>query len=224
MSRPKQVGLLTVFAIVLWAGEASAMYTPNPAGRWEPYRFFLAGDFQFNYKDMDPGGSIDNMVGFFARPTFSIAQNVVLYGMLGVQTADKLDTGFAGGVGLQGAYVLPRAREWAIGGSFQYLHWDSDFSHPNCSPSGRCPAPRSINWDEFQFAPAVSYSIRTAPQLTPYAGMLFDFVDAHASISERNPVGLLFGANFDPSPHVRLDGQFRVISETGLLLSVGYLF
>ncbi len=207
-----------VLAAVVWASGAAAMYTPNPAGRWDPNHFFLAGDFQFNSsKDLDVDHShtsVDNMAGFFVRPSYSIARNVVLYGRLGFQGADHVDTGFAGGFGVQGAYVLPRARAWAIGASFDYLHWSSDFSHSDTN----------IDWNEFQFAPAVSYRIPTVPTLTPYAGMLFDFVDAHDGISERDPVGLLLGLNFDPTREVRLDFQFRAVTETGFLLSAGYRF
>jgi hypothetical protein len=199
---------------LLWAASAMAMYTPNPAGRWEPGRFTLAGDFQFNSsKDLDPGGSVDNMAGFFIRPSYSIIRNLVVYARLGFQTADNVDTGFAGGFGVQGAYVLPGAREWAIGGSFDYLHWSGDLPHG-----------RDIDWNEFQFAPAVSYNIPQLPQLTPYAGMLFDFVDAVSPISEDDPVGILFGTNWDATPEVRLDAQFRGVNETGFFFSVAYIF
>ncbi len=47
---------------------------------------------------------------------------------------------------------------------------------------------------------------------------------ARRSGSQRDPVGLLFGTNFDPTPHVRFDGQVRVVSETGFFFSVGYVF
>ncbi len=202
-------------SIFLWVTSAEALYTPNPAGRWTPQRFFLAGDFQYNTsKDLDPGGEVEDMAGFFVRPSYSLAPNVAVYGRLGIQTADDLDTGFAGGFGIQGAYELPGARQWAIGGSFDFLHWSADFEHTDAN----------IDWNEFQIAPAVSYKIPQAPTLTPYAGLLFDFVDARGPLSESDPVGLLFGLNFDPSPHVRLDGQVRVVSETGFLLSAGYLF
>lgn len=220
MNRGK-LGAVTIISVLSWATGALGMYTPNPAGRWAPQRFFLAGDFQINDKDVQ-GGSIDSMAGFFIRPTYSVARNVVVYGMLGVQTADHLDSGFAGGFGVQGAYVFPGAREWAVGGSFGFLHWDSDFTH-DCHHN-ICPDGKNIDWNEFQFAPAVSYQIPTLPEMTPYAGMLFDFVDARDGISESDPVGLLFGTNVDPNRHLRLDGQFRVISETGFFFSVGYLF
>lgn len=210
---------ITVAAVMFFgAGSAAAMYTPNPAGRWAPQHFFLAGDFQFNSSkdlDIDHDGTahVHDMFGAFVRPSYSIARNIVVYGRLGFQTANDIDTGFAGGFGVQGAYVLPGAPEWAIGGSFDFMHWSADFSHSNTD----------VDWNEFQLAPAVSYKIPRIPTLTPYAGLLFDFVDAHQS-SQSDPVGLLFGTNFDPTPHVRLDGQFRVVNETGFFFSVGYLF
>jgi hypothetical protein len=210
--------IVAVMLLLLWAGDAAAMYTPNPAGRWAPQRFFLAGDFQFNRKDLDidNGGTerIHDIVGMFARPSYSIARNLVVYGRVGFQSANEIDTGFAGGFGVQGAYVLPEAPEWAFGGSLDYLYWSADFSG-----SGR-----NIDWNEFQLAPAVSYHIPAIPSLTPYVGLLADFVDARSSLSESDPFGLLFGTNFDPSPHIRLDGQLRVATETGVLLSIGYLF
>ena len=36
---------LGVLAVLIQSLPALAMYTPNPAGRWEPNHFFLAGDF-----------------------------------------------------------------------------------------------------------------------------------------------------------------------------------
>jgi hypothetical protein len=215
--------------IAVWAGRAAAMYTPNPAARWAPQHFFLAGDFQFNDKDLNHGGEIKDMTGFFARPSYSVARNVAIYGLLGFQTAQDVDTGFAGGFGVQGAYVLPRARAWAIGGSFQFLHWASNFSS-RCvdrDAFGFCTAAvggDNLDWNEFQLTPAVSYRIPTAPGITPYAGMLLDFVDARDSIHESDPVGLLLGTNIDVGWHLRLDAQLRVASETGFLLSVGYMF
>jgi hypothetical protein len=204
---------------LLWTGVAGAMYAPNPAGRWAPDHFFLAGDFQFNSsKDLDTGGgdshSLDTMAGFFVRPSYSIARNIVIYGRLGFQSADTVDTGFAGGFGVQGAYEIPGARAWAIGGAFDYMHWSGDIEHGG----------PSINWNEFQLSPAVSYKIPTLPELTPYGGLMFDFVDARDSLSESNPVGLLMGMNIDPNPHLRLDAQVRVVTETGFAFSIGYLF
>lgn len=207
--------LLATSVLLLSAGTASAVYTPNPAGRWAPQRFFLAGDFQFNVdKDLDkPRVQLDDTVGFFVRPAYSVAPNLMLYGRLGFQDADKLKTGFAAGFGAQGAYVLPRAPEWAIGGSFDFLFWDT-------KPKGAFSP--SVEWVEFQVAPAVSYNIPRVPELTPYAGLLFDFLSG--DVNQSDPVGLLFGTNFDPTNHVRLDAQFRVISETGFFLSAGYMF
>lgn len=196
---------------VLSATNAAAMSTPNPAGRWDPQRFILAGDFQFNgSKDLDHGGEVNNMAGFFVRPAFSIVRNVVVYGRLGFQTADQVDLGFAGGFGIQGAYEFPADRHWAVGGSFDYLHWSGDLADSH-----------DIDWNEFQLTPAVSYAFE---QFTPYAGLMLDFVDGHDSISQDDPVGLLFGTNWDPTPHLRLDAQVRVISETGFFVSFGYLF
>lgn len=208
-------GLLVMGCLLLSAGTASAVYTPNPAGRWAPQRFFLAGDFQFNAdKDLDkPRGQLDDTVGFFVRPAYSVARNLMLYGRVGFQDSDGLDTGFAAGFGIQGAYPLPRAPEWAIGGSFDFLFWDTERQGGSS---------RNIDWVEFQFAPAVSYNIPQVPQLTPYAGFLFDFLAG--DVGEDDPVGMIFGTNFDPTNRVRLDAQFRVISETGFFLSAGYLF
>jgi len=190
-----------------------AMYTANPAGRWPSQRFFLAGDFQYVDKDLAPGGKISDGVGFFVRPGFSIAPNVVVYGRLGVQTADNVDAGFAGGFGVQGAYVIPSAPEFAVGAAADFLYWDGGLENGH-----------SIDWLEFQLAPAVSYNIPPVPELTPYAGILFDFVEARGSIGESDPVGMLFGTNFDPTDQLRFNAQFRVISETGFFLSVGYIF
>ena len=218
MKRSERTGIIAAMLLFLLAGDAAAMYTPNPAGRWAPQRFFLAGDFQFNRKDLDVDNGdterIHDIVGMFVRPSYSIARNLVVYGRLGFQTANHIDTGFAGGFGVQGAYVLPAAPEWALGGAFDFLHWSGDFSG-----SGR-----NIDWNEFQLAPAVSYQIPSVRTLTPYVGLLADFVDARGSHSESDPVGLLFGTNFDPSPHVRLDGQIRVANETGVFFSVGYVY
>ncbi len=216
MTRKLQV--LTALALLITTHTAFALYTPNPAGRWEPNRFTLAGDFQFNSeKGIDfpnsASANLNDMVGVFVRPGYSIARNVIIYGRLGFQDADGVDTGFAGGFGVQGAYVLPGAPAWAIGGAFDYIHWAADISHTGTN----------IDWNEFQLTPAVSYKVKEVPGLTPYAGLMLDFVDARNQ-SESDPVGLAFGTNFDPNPHLRLDGQIRVISETGFSFSVAYIF
>jgi ketosteroid isomerase-like protein len=125
-----------------------------------------------------------------------------------------VDAGLAVGFGVQGAYVFPRAPAWAIGGSFDYLHWSADFE--NGGPS--------IDWNEFQLAPAVSYRIPSVPEFTPYAGLMFDFVDARDPLREDDPVGFLVGTNIDPTPNVRLDIQVRAVSELGFFFSAGYLF
>jgi hypothetical protein len=201
----------TAVALFVWVATAQAMYTPNPAGRWAANRFFLAGDFEYDStKDLDGGGELDDKVGFFARPAYTIAPNVILYGRLGVADANHLDSGFAGGFGVQGAYVLPRAPEWAIGGAFDFVYWDTG------APGG------DLSYVEYQFAPAVSYNIPKVPQLTPYAGVLFDFLSS--DFGEDDPVGMVFGTNFDPSDRVRLDAQFRVVNETGFYFSAGYMF
>ncbi len=206
-----RVWLLGVGGILLAASSASAMYTPNPAGRWAPNRFFLAGDFQFNTsKDLDGGGELEDQTGLFVRPAYSIAPNVVLYGRIGFQDAKRLDAGFAAGFGIQGAYVLPAAPQWAIGGAFDFVYWDTGDRFDN------------LSYVEYQFSPAVSYNIPQIPQLTPYAGLMFDFLGS--DFGEDNPVGMVFGTNFDPTNRVRLDAQFRVVSETGFLLSAGYMF
>jgi hypothetical protein len=228
MMRRFAVVLPAALACVLWAVAAGGMYTPNPAGRWVPNRFFLAGDFQYNAsKDIKVGNDtveLQDMVGLFVRPSYSIVRNLVAYGRLGFQQSDvkgapSIDAGFAGGAGIQGAYEFPGAPEWALGGSFDYLHWSGD----QCTAPS-CNATRNIDWDEFQFAPAISLHPNRLPVLTPYFGLLFDFVDARNSISESDPVGLLIGTNIDPTPHVRLDLQLRIVNETGFVLSAGYLF
>lgn len=207
--------IAAVFVFLVSSSTAFALYTPNPAGRWAPGRFFLAGDFEFDgSKDLNHGGSIDNIVGFYARPAFSVAKHVMIYGRFGFRDSDSTDAGAAVGFGVQGAYVLPRAQEWAIGGAFDFLYWDADLS----------PRGPNIQWKEFQFSPAVSYNIPRYTQLTPYGGLAFDFVDARGSTKEDKPVGMLFGINFDPTNVVRLDAQVRVINETGFFFSGGYLF
>ncbi len=211
MKRGMRAWFIGVAGILVWATSASALYTPNPAGRWAPGHFFLAGDLMYNSsKDLDGGGEIKDQVGFFARPAFSIAPNVMLYGRLGFMDAKGLDSGFAGGFGVQGAYILPRAPEWAIGGSFDFVYWDTGSRNVN------------LTYVEYQFSPAVSYNIPSIPQLTPYAGMLFDFLAS--DFDEDKPFGMVFGTNYDPSNRVRLDAQFRVVNETGFYFSAGYLF
>ena len=211
MRRISKAVFLVVTFLTLTATQAAAIYTPNPAGRWDANRLFIAGDLQYNGdKDLDPNGEIDDAVGLFVRPSYAFAPNAVVYGRLGFQDADHIDAGFAIGVGLQAAWELPNATDWAIGGSFDYLYWDLE--------SGNSDA----DYHEIQFAPAVSYNIPQLREVTPYAGIMADFlVD---DLEEDNPVGLLFGSNFDVGEHVRFDAQFRVISENGLFLSAGYLF
>lgn len=207
-------GLTTMLAaavLLVGAASAPAMYTPNPAGRWAPQRFFLAGDFMWNEKDLDGGGEIDSAVGAFVRPAYSIAPNVMLYGRIGMQDADDLDTGFAGGFGAQGAYIFPQAPEWAVGGAFDFMWWDTE---------GRGGG--DFDYKEFQISPAVSYNVPQAPQFTPYGGMMFDFLEG--DVEEDDPVGLLLGTNFDASSRFRLDAQIRLVSETGFFFSAGYLF
>lgn len=214
-NRSFRLSAVCVVALLSWVSTAAAMYTPNPAGRWAAQRFFLAGDFQFIAdKDLDPAGEIEDVAGFFVRPGYSLMRDFVVYGRLGFQTADHVDTGVAAGFGVQGAYVLPQAPAWAIGGSFDYLHWAGEISRTD----------RSIDWNEFQLAAAASYQPPTLPALNPYAGLLLNFVDGRGSVSEGDPIGLLFGASFEPAPQFRLDGQFRLISETGLFMSLAYLF
>lgn len=209
----KRIVILAALAGSLAVADvARAVYTPNPAGRWSPDHFFLAGDFQFHEKDLDPRGELDDVTGFFVRPGYSIAPNVMLYGRLGAQEADGLDMGFAAGFGVQGAYVLPRAPEWAIGGAFDFLWWDADRDR------GR----GDIDYTEFQVTPAVSYNIPRLPELTPYAGFSLDFLGG--DLDEDDPFGLVFGTNFDLQPSWRFDAQFRVIHETGFFVSAGYLF
>jgi hypothetical protein len=211
MRSGRNIWLAVAGAVLAGATSASAIYTPNPAGRWAPQRFFLAGDFQYNdKKDLDGGGEINDQIGTFVRPAYSIAPNVMIYGRLGFMDADRLDTGFAGGFGVQGAWVLPRAPEWAIGGAFDFVYWDT---------GGRAG---NLSYVEYQFTPAVSYNIPQVPQLTPYAGISFDFLAS--DFDEDNPVGPVFGINYDPTNRVRLDAQFRAVTETGFLLSAGYMF
>jgi len=211
MKSGMRVWFIGVAGILIGATSASALYTPNPAGRWAPGHFFLAGDFMYNSsKDLDGGGEIKDQVGFFARPAFSIAPNVMLYGRVGFMDAKGFDSGFAGGFGVQGAYILPRAPEWAIGGAFDFVYW------------GTGSRGTDLTYIEYQFSPAVSYNIPQVPQLTPYAGVLFDFLTS--DFNEDKPFGMVFGTNFDPASRVRLDAQFRVVNETGFYFSAGYLF
>jgi hypothetical protein len=211
MKRSMRSWRVAVVGVLFAAGGAHAMYTPNPAGRWAPNRFFLAGDFSFNSdKDLDGGGEIKDQYNFFVRPAYSIAPNIMVYGRIGGGDANHLDAGFAGGFGLQGAYVLPAAPEWAIGAAFDFVYWDTGSRR------------RDLTYVEYQFSPAVSYNIPQVPQLTPYAGVLFDFLSS--DFDEDKPVGAVFGTNFDPTDRVRLDAQFRVVNETGFFVSAGYMF
>ncbi len=202
---------LAIAILALTATSASAIYTPNPAGRWDANRFFIAGDFQYNGdKDLDPIGEIDDEVGLFVRPSYAFAPNATVYGRLGFQDASHVDTGFAIGVGLQAAWELPAATDWAIGASFDYLFWYLESGGSD------------LDYHEIQFAPAVSYNIPQLRAVTPYVGLMADFlVD---DLEEDNPIGLLFGSNFDLGEHIRFDGQIRLISESGFFLSAGYLF
>ena len=203
--------LLAAVFLAFFASEATAIYTPNPAARWEANRFFVAGDFQYNWdKDLDPRGQLDDEVGLFVRPSYALARNMVIYGRLGFQDADGLDTGFAIGGGFQAAWVLPQAPEWALGGSFDYLFWDAEAGSSD------------IDYHELQVAPAVSYNIPQAREITPYAGFALDFLAG--DLEEDDPFGLFFGSNFDVSDRVRLDAQLRVIHEEGIFFSAGYLF
>ena len=199
--------VLAVALLAITAAPASAIYTPNPAGRWEANHFFVAADLQYNGdKDLDDGGSIDDEVGFFVRPSYAFAPNATLYGRIGLQDADHIDTEFAIGAGLQAAWEIPQATDWAIGGSLDYLYWDLD----------------NVDYHEVQFAPAVSYNIPQLREITPYAGFVADFlVD---DLEEDDPVGLLLGSNFDIGEQIRFDAQIRLISEDGFFLSAGYRF
>ena len=72
---------LVAAAVLGGAGSASALYSPNPAARWAPGHFFLAGDFLFNTeKDLDPRGELEDMTGFFARPAYTLMPNLIVYG------------------------------------------------------------------------------------------------------------------------------------------------
>lgn len=208
--------LLIVLGLVVLslASQAAAIYTPNPAGRWRAGSFSLLGDFQYNSKDLDSGPHDLDMYGFFVRPSFSPARNVSLYGRLGFQGADSVDVGFAGGFGIQGAYEIPSAPEWAVGGAFDFVYWTADFEHSDAN----------IKWAEFQLTPAVSYAIPSVPGLVPYAGILLDFVEARGDIEQDDPVGLLLGTTYDINGDVRVEAQFRVISENGVFLSGGVTF
>jgi len=202
---------LAIAVLALTATSASAIYTPNPAGRWDANRFFIAGDLQYNGdKDLDSNGELDDEVGLFVRPSYAFAPNAVVYGRLGFQDAEHTDTGFAIGFGLQAAWELPAATDWAIGASFDYLFWDLESGGSD------------VDYHEIQLAPAVSYNIPQLRAVTPYVGLMADFlVD---DLEEDDPIGLMFGSNFDLGEHIRFDGQIRVISEAGFLLSAGYLF
>lgn len=212
MSKRAWMAVLVAACTIGGIGEAWALYSPNPAARWAPGHFFLAGDFVYNTeKDLDGGGEIDDLTGFYVRPAYTLMPNVIAYGRLGIQDAEGLDSGIAVGGGIQGAYVLPSAPEWAIGGAFDILHWDTE---------GRGGG--NVDYTEFQITPAVSYNVPQVPALTPYAGLPINFISG--DLEESDTFGLLFGTNFDIGSRLRLDGQFRVIHETGFAFSVGYLF
>jgi hypothetical protein len=62
---------------------------------------------------------------------------------------------------------------------------------------------------------------------------LIDFVEAERTqgngqsggeLEQDDLVGLAVGLTVDPIPNLRVDVQFRAISETAASLSVGYLF
>jgi hypothetical protein len=198
--------------VALAATQASAMYTPNPAARWKQNRVLLAGDFQYmGEKDIDGGGEIEDEYGLFVRGAYSFAPNAVVYGRLGVQDADSVEEGFALGLGLQAAWELPGAPDWAIGGSFDYLWWDLEANNG-----------ADIDYHEFQLAPAVSYNVPQARALTPYAGIALDFITD--DLEEDDPVGLFLGSNIDIGENWRLDGQVRFVHEEGFFFSAGYLF
>ena len=192
---------------------AGAMYTPNPAGRWEANHVFVAGDLQYNgNKDLDsPSTEVDDEVGLYARLSYAFMENATVYGRIGMQDADHLEAQFALGGGIQAAWALPQARDWAIGGAFDVLWWNAEFNNG-----------ADIDYTEIQLAPAVSYNFPAARYVTPYAGLAFDFVTG--DFDEDDPVGILFGANFDLDKHWRLDAQVRLISEDGLFMSAGYMF
>lgn len=212
--RIRELCAALTLALISIATPAWAIYTPNPAGRWREGTFSLLGDFQFSHKALDPGDFDVDAFGLFVRPSFSPIRNMSIYGRLGFQGADHVDVGFAGGFGLQYAYEIPSHREWAIGGAFDFVYWTADFEHSDTN----------IKWAEFQLTPAVSYAVPQVKGLVPYAGIMFDFVRGRGELSEDDPVGLVIGASWDPTPHVRIEAQFRVISENGVFLSGGYLF
>lgn len=213
MTRTFRTCFLAALCVVTLCPPVFGLYTPNPAGRWKASRFSLLADFQYNSKDIDPGPDVD-AYGFFVRPSFAPVRNMSVYGRLGFQGADKVDVGFAGGFGFQYAYEFPSAPQWAVGGAFDFLYWAGDIENTD----------RNIKWAEFQVTPAASYAVRQVPGLVPYAGFMFDFVEARGSIEQDDPVGLLFGTSYDPVPQVRVEAQFRVISEDGVFLSAGYIF
>ena len=209
MRTPSKTILTAIVLLALTATQAAAIYTPNPAGRWEANRFFVAADLQYNGdKDLDSGGSLDDTVGFYVRPSYAFAPNATLYGRIGLQDADSrgIDTEFAIGAGIQAAWEIPAATDWAVGASFDYLYWDLD----------------SVDYHEIQFAPAVSYNIPQLREVTPYAGLLANFLID--DLEEEDPVGILLGSNFDVGEQIRFDAQIRLISENGFFLSAGYRF
>jgi len=210
-------GLCAAALLAALPGLSFGVYTPNPAGRWQAHRFFIGGDMQFNAsKNMDANRprafDVDNMYGFFVRPGFSVAENIVVYARLGVQGAEDVHAGFAGGFGVQGSYEIPALPELAVGGAFDYMHWAGEFTRgPN------------IDWNEFQITPAVSYQPRRFQEFSAYGGVMFDIVDA-TRLSEQDLVGLMLGVSYDFTDHFRLEGQARVISEDGLYLGATYIF
>lgn len=205
---------LTVIGVLVCAVPALAIYTPNPAARWQAKTFSLMADFNYDSKDLDPGPNDLDRYGFFARPSFALIDNVSLYGRLGVMGADDVDAGFAGGFGIQGAYEIPSAPEWAVGAAVDFFYWSGEIEGTD----------EGIDWVEFQIAQAVSYELRQIPGLVPYAGLAFDFVDAHGSISEDDAVGLMFGSSYDAGAHLRLEAQARILHEAGIFVSAGYRF
>jgi len=82
MPRALHTAGLAVCSFLLFSAPTPAMYTPNPAGRWAPNRFTLAGDFQFNAdKDLDAGSgstTLNDTAGFLFGTNFDPSPQVRL--------------------------------------------------------------------------------------------------------------------------------------------------
>jgi opacity protein-like surface antigen len=226
MMRGSQCLVGLVGLMLLWCVTAEAVSTPNPVAPSKGGRFFLAGDFDFRFEkdiDFDNGGKgeFDDMLNLFLRPGYAVIDNVTVYGRIGLWSADDIDPGFTFGAGAQGVYIVPRAPEWRVGGTIDFLYAGAEVEDSDAD----------VWFVEFQLTLAGGYAFRQVPGLYPYAGFMLNFLSGEVEVRGRDQdfdqddvFGLLFGASFDVTDNLKVEGQFRLISEDALFLSVSYRF